>query len=203
MGTKDGGLFAVDGGFEGGAYGEFGLAEAHIAAHKAVHGTRALHIGLDVLNGAKLVGGVFVEEGGLQFMLQVGVGREGETLFLLPLCVEADEVAGNVFYLALGAVFEALPGAGAELRQLGRHAFGAAVFAELVERVDVDQDDVVVLIEELNHLLGLSGHVGAYETAEAANAVVGVDHEVACSSFCSSRRLMANLPPRARSDRRL
>ncbi len=46
------------------------------------------------------------------------------------------------------------------------------------EPVDVDEDDVVVLVEELDHLLRLSGHVGADEPAEAAYAVVGVYHEV-------------------------
>ena len=48
---QHGGLLAVGSGLEGGAHGNLGLAEAHIAADEAVHRLGALHIDLDGLGG--------------------------------------------------------------------------------------------------------------------------------------------------------
>ena len=45
-------LLAVAQRFERGAHGDFGLAVAHVAAQQTVHGMRALHILLDLLDGA-------------------------------------------------------------------------------------------------------------------------------------------------------
>lgn len=66
---EHGHLLAVGGGLEGGADGDFGLAEAHVAADEAVHGLVRLHVGLDGLGGGQLVGGILIDERGLQLLL--------------------------------------------------------------------------------------------------------------------------------------
>ena len=38
-GHQNGGLLAIDSGLEGSTDGHLGFAEAHIAAHQAIHGT--------------------------------------------------------------------------------------------------------------------------------------------------------------------
>ena len=45
----------------------------------------------------------------------------------------------------------------------------AAVFGQLVERVDADEDYVVVTVEELYHLLRAAVHVGAHQPGEPAH----------------------------------
>ena len=48
-----------------------------------------------------------------------------------------------------------------------------------MQGVDGYEDDVVVLIHELDHLLGAAGHIGAQQSGKAAYAVVDVHHIVA------------------------
>ena len=133
---EHGHLLAVGGGLEGGADGDFGLAEAHVAADEAVHGLVRLHVGLDGLGGGQLVGGILIDERGLQLLLHVRVGRERETFLVFALGIEADEVAGDVLELRLGALLHLVPLARADAVEFGRNALLAAVFGELVEGVD-------------------------------------------------------------------
>ena len=178
-GDHDGCLLAIDGGLEGCAHGNLGLAEAHVAADKAVHRTLTLHVGLDVLRGLELVGGVLVEEAGFELVLEVGVGAVGEALLLAAAGVEADEVAGDVLDLRLRALLHALPGASSEAADARRLTFLALVLRDLVQSVDRDIDDIVVVKGDLDHLLHATiGLRHADETAEAADAVVNVDHVV-------------------------
>ena len=113
VGHKDGHLLGVAAGFEGGADGHFGLAEAHVAADEAVHGGGVLHVVLDVLGGFELVGGVLVEEGGLELLLQVAVGAVGIAARGFAFGIERDEVFGDVFDLLFGFLLEHLPGVAA------------------------------------------------------------------------------------------
>jgi len=61
-GDEDSGLFAGHDGFKGGAQGDFGFAEADVAANEAVHGAGGFHVLLNFGNGAGLVGGFGVGE---------------------------------------------------------------------------------------------------------------------------------------------
>ena len=173
-------LLAVGGGLEGGTHRHLGLAEAHVAAHQAVHGAAALHIGLHVVGGLQLVGGVLIEETALQLMLQIGVGTEREPFHMPTLGIEFDEVAGDVLDALLRALLHALPSAGAERAQAWRlTAVGPAVFGYLVERVYRHVDHVATLVDDAYHLLVtvLGGH--AHQTTELADAEVDMHHVVA------------------------
>ena len=102
-------LLAVGGGLECCAYCNLGLSESYVAADEAIHGASALHVLLHFVGGFQLVGGVFVDEARLELVLQVGIGREGESLLAESLGVELYEVAGNVLDFLFGALFHALP----------------------------------------------------------------------------------------------
>ncbi len=73
-GCKNGDLFSVRDGFEGGAHGDFRLAIADVAAEEAIHRSFALHVALDVGDGGILVVGFFKLEGIFEFTLPVAVG---------------------------------------------------------------------------------------------------------------------------------
>ena len=76
-------LLAVGSRFEGCAHRHFGLTKTYIAADQSIHRHGAFHIVLDVQGGFRLVGGVFVEEGCLQLVLHIAVGRVSKALLLL------------------------------------------------------------------------------------------------------------------------
>ncbi len=112
-------------------------------------------------------------------MLQVTVGREAESLLLLAGGVEPYEVSRDVLEFLLGLLFQAVPCPRAELVDCGFHPLLASVFGELVEGVDGDEDAVVVLVDELDHLLGGAVDLGAQQSAELPHAVVDMDDVVA------------------------
>ena len=59
--------------------------------------------------GLELVGGVLVEERGLELLLQRAVLAEGEALRGFALGIESDEVFGDILDLLLGLGLEHLP----------------------------------------------------------------------------------------------
>jgi hypothetical protein len=75
VGHEDGDLLAVLHRLERGPHGDLGLAVADVAADEPVHRDRALHVGLDLVDGAQLVGRLDVGEGVLELALPRGVGR--------------------------------------------------------------------------------------------------------------------------------
>ena len=124
-------LLAVHDGLHHGAEGDFGFAEAHVAAEKTVHGDGGLHVVLDVRDAAKLVVGLRVGEIVLKFFLPGGVGGEGVAGLALPGGVELDQFARHVLRGFPGFGFCLLPGVGADFVQLDAAVFPTAadVFA--------------------------------------------------------------------------
>jgi hypothetical protein len=77
-GYEDGGLVPVLDRLEDGRPdGHLGLAEPHVTADQPVHGLGPLHVGLDLFDGAELVGGLDERERRLELGLPRGVGSEG------------------------------------------------------------------------------------------------------------------------------
>ena len=111
---------------EGSTNGHLGLSESHVAAHQSVHGLRGFHVGLHLLRGAQLVRRVFIEERRLQLVLQICVGRVGEALLLLPSCIQAYQVAGDVLDALLRALLQPVPRPRAQYAQSWRLARVAA-----------------------------------------------------------------------------
>ena len=129
---QDGRLLAVDGSLEGGAHGNFCLAESHIATDEAIHGSRTFHISFHIGCGLQLIWGIFIDETGFEFVLEVAVGAVGETFLLAATGVELNEVAGDVLNLGLRAFFHTLPGSCAKAAYAWRFAFLALVFRDFM-----------------------------------------------------------------------
>ena len=113
-------------------------------------------------------------------MLQETVGRESKTAFGTTTAVEENEIAGNVFEFLLGAIFESLPCAGAQVRKTRRRTFFSLVLRDFVERVDGYENGVVVLILDLDDFLHRAVTAGnAHETNELPHPVIDVNDVVA------------------------
>ena len=130
---EDRNLVAVLDSLERSAHGDLGLAVADVAGEQAVHGHGLFHVGLDLVDGNKLVGGLDVGEGILEFALPRGVGAEGVPLGLLAHGVQADEFLGDLVDGLLRARLGLRPVGATHLGQ-GR-LVGSGVLRDLVERV--------------------------------------------------------------------
>ena len=82
-------------------------------------------------------------------------------MLLLSCGIEFDEVARNVLEFGLGALFYAVPCTCAKSVDFGRDAFFATVFGKLVQGVYGDEDNVVMGVNELEHLLHVAVDIGA------------------------------------------
>ena len=177
---QHGHLFIVGHRLEGGPDGDFGFAEAHVAADEAVHRVGLFHVALHGSGCGFLAWGVFVHEGGLEFVLHIGVARECEALGGLALGVQLDEVFGYVLDLAFGATLEVFPCLAAEFVDLWRHAVGRTETRYLIKVVDAHEHHVAVAVNQFHHFLGAAVVVGdAHQSAEGSYAVVDMHHIVA------------------------
>ena len=113
-GRQHGHLLAVAQRFERRAHGDFGLAEADVAAQQAVHGMRRFHVALDLLGGGELVLGLGEFEGVFEFALPVGIGRKGEAFGHAALGVELEQLVRHVAHFGFDAGFAGGPGGAAQ-----------------------------------------------------------------------------------------
>ena len=126
-----------------------------------------------------MVGGVLIEERGLELSLQVAVGGELETFAALALGVKLDELTGDVLNLTLGLGFESVPSVGSKGAQTRFGAVLGAVFGNLVERVDADVKRVAVVVCDAQHLLLLAVQLDGHQSLEASDAMVDMGDIVA------------------------
>ena len=73
-------LFAIQAGFKCSANGHFRFTKSYIAANQSVHRTFTFHILLNICSCFALIGCVFVNKGGFQFVLHVVIGTMRKSL---------------------------------------------------------------------------------------------------------------------------
>src|SRR6476469_8585302 len=162
---------------------DLGLAVADVTADQPVHGHRALHVGLDLVDAGQLVGRLDVREGVLELALPRGVGAEGVPGRGHACGVQPDQLTGDLLDRLAGAALGLGPVRAAELVE--RRGLAADVPGDLVERVARDE-------QPIGRLAALAGRVlqdevlagGARDGAlrpldDARDAVLLVDDEVA------------------------
>ena len=110
---------------ERGAERDLGLAEADVAADEPVHRPRGLEVAVDVVDGARLVGGLVEGEGRLEGAVVVVGRRERMPGQRRALGVEAQQLVGHLAHLARDARLGAGEGAAAQPVELGRGALAA------------------------------------------------------------------------------
>ena len=161
-------LHPVVHGLEGRPQRHLGLAVAHVAADKPVHGPGEFHVGLDVVNGLGLVRRLDVGEGVFQFLLPDRIGAELMPPGNLAGGVGADEFLRHLPRRSLHLLLDARPVGGPQAGQGGRVFLGAHVGADPVQVVCGDvqlvalrvfQNEVLSLVAVLSHLRG-SGEAG-------------------------------------------
>ncbi len=175
---KHGYLFAVNRGLERRTDRYLRLAETDVAAYQTVHRPGTFHVGLDSLGGRQLVGGILIDKRRLEFLLQITVGSKGIAFFLFARRIETDEIACDVLQFGFCAFLDFVPRARTDAVDFGRHTLFAPVLGQLMKSVDRHENDVVVLVDEFDHLLGATADIGAQQSSESADAMIDMDDVV-------------------------
>jgi len=150
-GHEDGDLFGIEDSAHGGAHGDFGFAEADVAADEPFHGPRLLHVFEDGLNGFVLVWGFGVVKTRFEG-LKVGVWRrEGEAWLLLSFGVEIEEVDRELADALPDFLFGAFPGAAAQFVEFVGF-FCAGVLLDTFETLDGDVEFAFFGVDDVEEI---------------------------------------------------
>ena len=193
-------LLAVLHRLEGRAQRDLGLPVADVADDEAVHRPAPEHVGLDLLDAARLVRRLGVREALLELALPGRIGAECEAGRRFARGVDLDELAGEVADRAPHAGLCALPLGPAELAQWRRGTAGVSGDApDLVGR----QEDLVRPGEvELEIFLDVLAERPLGHPDVAGDAVVDVDDVVArlelADEVAGHDALAARQPPHPR-----
>ena len=106
---EDGHLLAAHHALERGADGHLRLAEAHVAAHEAVHGLGDFQVMLRLADGAKLVGRFLVEKGTFKLALPRRVRPKRMARLRGALGLNLEQVRRDIPHRALGLLLGLLP----------------------------------------------------------------------------------------------
>ena len=174
----DGDLFAVHGGDEGGAQRHLGLAEADVAADQPVHRPAGAEIVEHGGDGGLLVVGLLVGKAGAELVVQAGGDGEQRRFAQLPLGRDLDQFAGDLADAVLHPRLARLPGAAAEPVELDAGAF-RAVAREQLDVLDRQEQLVAAGVVDFQAVVRRAGGLDGAQAAEAADAVIDVDHEIA------------------------
>ena len=170
-------LLAVLHRLECGAQRDLGLAVADVTDHQAVHGPAAEHVGLDLLDAARLVGRLGVREALLELPLPGRVGAEGEAGRRFARRVDLDQLASEVADRASDARLRALPLGPAELAE--RRCRTSGVARDAPDLVGWEEDLVRPGEVELEILLDVIAERALGHPDVPSDAVVDVDDVVA------------------------
>ena len=175
---EDSYLLVVCSCLESGTNGYLCLSESHITTHQAVHRLLTLHICLHILCCFQLVRCIFIDEACLQLMLHIAVGTIGKTRLLLTLRVESNKIAGDILHLRLHTVFHPLPRTCTQSVQSWSLSFPTLVLRYFIECMNGHIYDVVILIENLDHLLHLPIGRHSYQSTKLTHTMIDMYHVV-------------------------
>ena len=162
---------------EGGAQRDLGLAEADIAANQPVHRLAGLEIPEDIGDRAVLVVGFLIGEAVDELRIAaVGLGNDAGPRRALRR--NLDELAGDLADALLHPRLAPLPGLPAETVEADAFAV-AAVAAQQFDVLDRHIELVAARIFERDAVVRDLAHRDLREALVAADAVVGVDDEIA------------------------
>ncbi len=164
---------------EGGAQRDFGLAEADVAAHQAVHRLARLHVGHHRGNRGGLVGGFLVAEALGEGFVIVQRKLERVSLARGAQRVQVQQFGGGVARRLHGAAARLFPLVGAELVQRRRAFAGAAVARDQVQVGDRHVELVALGVLEVQELGVAVAEIHVDEAEILADAVLRVHHRVA------------------------
>ena len=108
-GYKNSDLLSIVHCLESSTNGDFCFAKANISTNQSIHGLFTFHIFFYCRCCISLIGGVFIDKGCFQLVLQITIRMTLKTFFKFPFCIDLNEVKGNFFHLFLCLCFQFFP----------------------------------------------------------------------------------------------
>ncbi len=156
----------------------------HIAAQQAIHWPRLFHILLDLSNGCKLIGRFLVGEQAFEVVLPGIVGGIGKTGYSLPLCIQLQKAARQLFHRLLGPLFCSGPFTTAEFGKAGRLIIEAYIALEEVDLIRRQVQAVLARVFDEQVILFVTAYFHSLHTEILADPVVDVHHIIAFFKVC-------------------
>lgn len=103
-------LFVIDYCFKGIVDSYFGFVKIYIVVYEVVYGVVFYYVFFYVIGGFELIGCIFVDEGGFQFILQVIIVWESNFIGGFVFGVEFNQFVGYIFDFFFGVVFKVFLG---------------------------------------------------------------------------------------------
>ena len=155
-----------------------GLAEADIAANQAIHRPSRGHIAQRLENGAVLVVGFGIGKARGEFLVEALGRRHGLALAQLALRRDRDQLVGDVLDPLLDPRLARLPRQRAQ--PVERHlGILGAVARQHLDVLDRHEQLVVAGINDAQAIMRRARHFERDEPVIAADAVLGMDDEIA------------------------
>ena len=158
-------------GDERGAHRDFGLAEADVAAHHAIHGLFAGEILQHLADGLGLVGGFLEREAARERLVFQFALRQRRAALRLALRVQVQQLRGHVADLVGGAFARLGPLIGAELVQRRAFGRGARIARDQVQLLHGHVQLVAAGVFEHHELAVLAGDLHDLQAEVAADAI--------------------------------
>ncbi len=178
VGCEDRHLLAGHGGDERGPERHLGLAEADIAADQPVHGLARAQIVQHGVDGAELVLGLLEREAGGELVVEARRQLEPLPPAQLAGGRDLDQLVGQLLDPLLDPGLAVLPADAAQLVEL-HFLVRIAVARQDVEVLDRHEELVAAGIEQLQAVVGRAAELERDEAVETADAVLGMDDEIA------------------------
>ena len=127
-GNKNCHLLSVHDCFECSADCDFCFSESNISAYKPIHRIFNFHICLNFFRSSVLVRRIFIHKACFKLFLPVSIWGEGKTFLGLSFCVKQNQIARNIFYTFLCALFYLIPFTAAKTRNIRRSFARTRIF---------------------------------------------------------------------------
>ena len=179
--SDDGGLASTRDGFECRSNGDLGFSKSHIAADEAIHRARGFHVRFGFPDRLELVWRFGEEKRALEFLLPVGVGREGVSDRCFPFGLDSQHL-GGVLVDALGGFFlRALPAPPSHLRKIWIFSSEANVAGDLPSLIERNIQSRLVCKLQHKHVTAAVG--GFFEAFVSSDSVIKMNNKITLFEF--------------------
>ena len=171
-------LFASHGHNKSRAQRHFGFAEAHIAAHQAIHGAPGNQVGHNFFDGLLLVVGHVMGEPGAEFVVQTGRRHQLWRSAQLPRRCQFQQLPGDFSDAFFSLGLAPLPTRAAKAIQSHMACVGP-IPGNHLDVFHRQEQAIISVVHQGQAIMGSPVHIQNFQSGKPADAMVHVNHQIA------------------------